>query len=83
MQVAPIKPTLKAPGTHRLKPKYDAPLSKFAFKFNLRRFILLLWTCQLIMFCFCLTTLFTSSKIASMVGWCRLTLPNFVESAWK
>ena len=31
-------PTLKAPGTKRLKLKYDAPLSKFAFKFNLRRY---------------------------------------------
>jgi hypothetical protein len=37
-QVDPIKPTLKAPGTKRLKLKYDEPLSKFAFKFNLRRY---------------------------------------------
>ena len=40
MQVDPIKPTLKAPGTKRLKLKYDEPLSKFAFKFNLRRYSL-------------------------------------------
>ena len=38
MQVDPIKPTLKAPGTKRLKLQYDEPLSSFAFKFNLRRY---------------------------------------------
>jgi len=36
----PIKATLKAPGTKRLKLKYDEPLSKFAFKINLRHYIL-------------------------------------------
>jgi len=30
---------LKAPGTKRLKLKYDEVLSRFAFKFNLRRYI--------------------------------------------
>ena len=39
MQVAPIEPTLKAPGTGRLTLKYDKLLSSFAFNFNLRRFI--------------------------------------------
>jgi hypothetical protein len=38
VQVDPIKPTLKLPGTKRLKLKCDAPLSFFAFKFNLRRY---------------------------------------------
>ena len=38
MQVDPIKPTLKAPGTQRLKLKYDKLLSSFAFNFNLRRY---------------------------------------------
>ena len=38
MQVDPIKPTLKAPGTERLRLKYGEPLSNFAFKFNLRRY---------------------------------------------
>ena len=37
MQVDPIKPTLKAPGSNCLKLKCDEPLSNFAFKFNLRR----------------------------------------------
>jgi len=37
VQVDPIKPMLKAPETKLLKLKYDTPLSKFAFKFNLRR----------------------------------------------
>jgi hypothetical protein len=38
VQVDPIKPTLKAPGTKRLKLNYDELLSNFAFKFNLRRY---------------------------------------------
>ena len=38
MQVDPIKPKLKPPYTHRLKPKADELLSNFAFKFNLRRY---------------------------------------------
>ena len=38
VQVDPIKPTLKAPGTKRLKLKYVEPFSNFAFKFNLRRY---------------------------------------------
>ena len=38
MQVDPIKPMLKAPETHLLKLRYDEPLSKFAFKLNLRRY---------------------------------------------
>jgi hypothetical protein len=40
VQVEPIKPTLKAPGSKRLKLKYDKPHSSFAFKFNLRRYTL-------------------------------------------
>ena len=39
MQIDPIKPTLKAPGVKRLMLKYDAPLSTFALKLNLRRYI--------------------------------------------
>ena len=38
MQVDPVKPKLKAPGTKRLKPKFDRSLLNFAFKFNLRRY---------------------------------------------
>jgi hypothetical protein len=37
VQVEPIKPRLKAPGTKRLKLKYGKLLSDFAFNFNLRR----------------------------------------------
>jgi len=37
VHVDPMKPTLKAPGTRRLKVKHDEPLSTFAFSFNLRR----------------------------------------------
>jgi len=38
VQVDPIKPTLKAPGTKCLKLKYDEPLPIFAFNFNLHRY---------------------------------------------
>ena len=38
MQVEPMKPVLKAPGTMLLKLIYDEPLSNFAFNFNLRRY---------------------------------------------
>ena len=38
MQVDPFIPTLKAPGTKRLKLKHDEPRSDFIFKFNLRRY---------------------------------------------
>jgi len=38
MQVEPMKPVLKAPGTKRLKLNHDEPLLNFAFNFNLRRY---------------------------------------------
>ena len=38
MQVDPMKPKLKPPGTKRLKLKCDILLSKFAFTFNLHRY---------------------------------------------
>jgi hypothetical protein len=38
VQVDPTKPTLKAPGTKRLRLKYDGVLSGFAFKSNSRRY---------------------------------------------
>ena len=37
MQVDPIKPMSKPPGTKRLKLEYGKLLSKMAFNFNLRR----------------------------------------------
>jgi hypothetical protein len=40
VQVDPIKPTLKAPGSKRLKLEREKMLSYYAFKFNLRRYIL-------------------------------------------
>jgi hypothetical protein len=39
VQVEPIKPALKAPGTKRLKLNCDEPLSNVAFNFNLHRYI--------------------------------------------
>jgi len=41
MQVDPVKPKLKLPGTKRLKLNCGEPLSKMAFKFNLRRYIMM------------------------------------------
>ena len=38
MQVDPIKPTVKAPGTKRLKLEHENPLSNAASKFSLRRY---------------------------------------------
>jgi hypothetical protein len=38
VQVDPIKPKLKPPGTQRLKLKCDVMLSIYACKFNLRRY---------------------------------------------
>jgi len=38
VQVAPIKPTLKAPGSMQLKLRYDGPVSNCAFKISLRRY---------------------------------------------
>jgi len=38
VHVDPIKTTVKAPGTKRLKLKCDEPLSNFGFKFKLRRY---------------------------------------------
>jgi hypothetical protein len=40
VQLEPLEPVLKAPGTIRLKLKHDAPLSNFAFIFNLRHYTL-------------------------------------------
>jgi len=39
VQVDPIKPKLRLPGTQRLILKCDEPFTKLAFKFKLRRYI--------------------------------------------
>jgi len=62
VQVEPMKLMWKAPGTIRLKLKYDKLLSSFAFKFNLRRYIADLATGERV------------REILDVVGWCRLTL---------
>ena len=41
VQVDPIRPVLKVPGTGRLKLKRDTLLSNYAFNFNLRRYTML------------------------------------------
>jgi hypothetical protein len=38
VQVDPVKPTLKPPGTKRLKLNCDESMSNFACNFNLRRY---------------------------------------------
>jgi len=70
VQVGPMKPTLKAPGTKHLQLKYDVPLSNFAFKFNLRRYTMELRI---------RSRPFVQQSIwldADKVGRCRLTLSN-------
>ena len=39
VQIDPMTPALKLPGTKHLKPTWDELLSTFAFKTNLRRYI--------------------------------------------
>jgi hypothetical protein len=61
VQVDPIEPTLNAPGTKRLKLKYEKLLSLFAFNSNLRRY----------------SKGDKATKAhATKVGQCRLTLSN-------
>ena len=50
VQVDPIKPKLKPPGTKRLKPNCDVLLSISAFEFNLRRYITALSSLKLSVF---------------------------------
>jgi hypothetical protein len=38
VQVDPLQPTLKAPGSERLKLEHEELLSNFAFNCNLRRY---------------------------------------------
>ena len=44
VQVNPVKPMLKPPGTKRLNLKCDIPLSTFAFKFYLRHYTKGFWS---------------------------------------
>ena len=70
MQVAPIRPTLKAPGTQRFKLKYDQLLSillEFAFKFNLRRYAEAIAQ---------YTESINRDPMNAKVGRCNLTLSN-------
>jgi len=69
VQVDPIKPTLKAPVTMRLKLKYVTSLSSFAFKFNLRRYN----TADLAE---AAAVLVVGGAVNSTAGRCRLTLSN-------
>ena len=63
VKVDPVKPKLKAPGTKRLKLKYDQLLSSVAFSFNLCRYI---WD----------TVPMLPDRDGLTVGWCVLTLSN-------
>jgi len=74
VQVDPIKPTLKEPGSKRLKLKYDGPLSNFGFNFSLRRYIVVSVR----------GTMSVQDCITDCmykVGWCRLTVSNPVLKA--
>jgi len=68
VQLDPIKPTLKAPGMRPLKLTYDKPLSNFAFKFNLRRYMKAEAPSK--------PTMPPKLLYLSEVGRCKLTLSN-------
>ena len=68
VQVGPIKTTLKALGTKCLKLNGDEPLPNFAFKFNLRRCILLVEPTD--------QTATATAADDPEVGRCRFTLSN-------
>jgi len=68
VQVDPIKPTLKAPGSERLKVEQEKLLSNFAFKFNLRLYTqasAAAWREQA-----------ATEAALKKVEWCRLILSN-------
>ena len=64
MQVKPITPQLKPPGTKRMKLNCDALLSKFAFRINLRRYIK------------AAARTGVDAVLVDTVGQCRLNLSN-------
>jgi hypothetical protein len=75
VQLDPMKPKFKPPGTKRLKLKCDILLSTSAFKFNLRRYTEGAWTKPVMI-------PITPSGFAvwgpvwhldDAVGWCKLT----------
>ena len=68
MQADPIKPTLKAPGTKRLKLQHDELLSNFAFKINLRRYNVADIAADAVSV--------APAGRSVLVGRCRLTLSN-------
>ena len=75
VQVDPIKPTLKAPGTKRLKLKFDKPLSSFAFTFNLRRYNMV-GNAYTLAYAPNSVESWKGQKLLTKVGRCRLTLSN-------
>jgi len=72
VQVDPIKPLLKAPGTKHLTLKHDEPLLFFDFKFNLRRYI----KGNAMDSSAAASVLLSYCTIRAKVGQCRLTLRN-------
>ena len=72
VQVDPIKPTSKASGSERLRLKCDEPLSKIAFKFNLRRYNLEPRVINSIQ----------NSDYRNLVGWCNSKHVLKLETAW-
>ena len=72
-----MKPMLKAPGIKRLRLKYDESPSKFAFKFNLRRYTKGEPADS------CTFEVRLPGEAQYQVGWCKLEqVETCVESAW-
>jgi hypothetical protein len=77
VQVYPIKHTLKALVTKRLKLHHDEPSSNFAFKFNLRRYTEEFLKGVDMVSCLAPAVLrAVAASCEALVGRCRLTLSN-------
>jgi len=75
-----MKPMLKAPGTKRLKLRYEEQLSNLAFKFNLRRYSVVLWfdTAFSARFCADEAVVLSTSPFARATHWAQ-TMMHFPE----
>ena len=78
VQVEPMKLMWKAPGTIRLKLKYDKLLSSFAFKFDLHRFNTGCWAASAITRAMVATSPLTADRASG--GTTTLTVNEFFRA---